>query len=86
MEQDVIGDKQKNVTDVTDRQHAIINLIKEHTNMTTTQMAERLGVTKRTILRDIESLKECSKNLLTDSQIYLTIIRYDFVPLQYQTT
>jgi biotin operon repressor len=57
MEQDVIGDKQKNVTDVTDRQHAIINLIKEHTNMTTTQMAERLGVTKRTILRDIEALK-----------------------------
>lgn len=58
MEQDVIGDKQKNVTDVTDRQHAIINLVKEHTNMTTTQMAERLGVTKRTILRDIEALKE----------------------------
>lgn len=58
MEQDVIGDKQKNVTDVTDRQHAIINLIKEHTNMTTTQMAERLGVTNRTILRDIESLKK----------------------------
>ena len=58
MEQDAIGDKQKNVTDVTDRQHAIINLIKEHTNMTTTQMAERLGVTKRTILRDIESLKK----------------------------
>lgn len=58
MEQDVIGDKQKNVTDVTDRQHAIINLVKEHTNMTTTQMAERLGVTKRTILRDIEALKK----------------------------
>lgn len=58
MEQDVIGDKQKNVTDVTDRQHAIINLVKEQTNMTTTQMAERLGVTKRTILRDIEALKE----------------------------
>ena len=58
MEQDVNGDKHKNVTDVTDRQHAIINLIKEHTNMTTTQMAERLGVTKRTILRDIESLKK----------------------------
>ena len=58
MEQDVIGGKQKNITDVTDRQHAIINLIKEHTNMTTTQMAERLGVTKRTILRDIESLKK----------------------------
>lgn len=58
MEQDVIGDKQKNVTDVTARQHAIINLIKEHTNMTTTQMAERLGVTKRTILRGIESLKK----------------------------
>jgi Fic family protein len=57
MEQDVIGDKQKNVTDVTDRQHAIINLVKEHINMTTTQMAERLGVTKRTILRDIEALK-----------------------------
>lgn len=58
MEQDVIGDKQKNVTDVTDRQHAIINLVKEHTNITTTQMAERLGVTKRTILRDIEALKK----------------------------
>ena len=57
MEQDVIGDKKENVTDVTDRQHAIINLVKEHTNMTTTQMAERLGVTKRTILRDIEALK-----------------------------
>lgn len=63
MEQDAIGDKQKNVTDVTDRQHAIINLIKEHTNMTTTQMAERLGVTKRTILRDIEALK--GKGLIT---------------------
>ena len=58
MEQDVNGDKHKNVTDVTDRQHAIINLVKEHTNMTTTQMAERLGVTKRTILRDIEALKK----------------------------
>ena len=58
MEQDVIGDKHKNVTDVTDRQHAIINLVKDHANMTTTQMAERLGVTKRTILRDIEALKE----------------------------
>lgn len=58
MEQTVIGDKEKNVTDVTDRQHAIINLVKEHSNMTTTQMAERLGVTKRTILRDIEALKE----------------------------
>ena len=31
--------------------------------MTTTQMAERLGVTKRTILRDIEALKE--KGLIT---------------------
>ena len=58
MEQDVIGDKQKNVTDVTDRQHAIINLVKDHADMTTTQMAEKLGVTKRTILRDIEALKE----------------------------
>ena len=58
MEQDVIGDKSDNVTDVTDRQHAIIDLVKEHTNITTTQMAERLGVTKRTILRDIEVLKE----------------------------
>lgn len=58
MEQDVIGDKHKDVTDVTDRQHAIINLVKDHANMTTTQMAERLGVTKRTILRDIEALKE----------------------------
>ena len=58
MEQDVIGDKQENVTDVTDRQHAIINLVKDHANMTTTQMAERLGVTKRTILRDIEALKK----------------------------
>ena len=28
MEQFVIGDKQENVTDVTDRQHAIINLVK----------------------------------------------------------
>lgn len=58
MEQTVIGDKEKNVSDVTDRQHTIINLVKEHSNMTTTQMAERLGVTKRTILRDIEALKE----------------------------
>lgn len=58
MEQDVNGDKHKNVTDVTDRQHAIINLVKDYANMTTTQMAERLGVTKRTILRDIEALKE----------------------------
>ena len=57
MEQNVIGDKQENVTDVTDRQHAIINLVKDHTNMTTTQMAERFGVTKRTILRDIKALK-----------------------------
>ena len=58
MEQVVNGDKHKNVTNVTDRQHAIINLVKDHADMTTTQMAERLGVTKRTILRDIDALKE----------------------------
>ena len=63
MEEDVIGDKQRNVTDVTERQRAIINLIKDNTTISTLQMAERLGVTKRTILRDIETLK--AKGIIT---------------------
>ncbi len=63
MEQDVIGDKSDDVTDVTDRQHTIINMVKQTPAISTTQMAEKLGVTKRTILRDIEALK--GKGLIT---------------------
>ncbi len=63
MEDDVIGDKRENVTDVTDRQRAIINLMKDNATVSTIQMAEKLGVTKRTILRDIEALK--AKQIIT---------------------
>ena len=59
-------EKQKtdNVTDnVTDNQRhiKIIELIKINNKISTTEMAEILDVTKRTILRDIEKLKEQNK-------------------------
>lgn len=59
---ETIGDNTSHVTDVTDRQHAIINLIKNNVTISTSQMAETLHVTKRTILRDINILK--AKNII----------------------
>lgn len=48
-----------NVTNnVTKRQKKIIELIQQDKNISTTRMAEVCGVNKRTILRDIENLKE----------------------------
>lgn len=43
--------------DVTDRQKQIINLIKENRNISTREMAEKLNLSKRTILRDINEMK-----------------------------
>jgi prophage maintenance system killer protein len=51
-----------NVTDnVTDRNVKIIALIKKDAHISTSQMATILSVSKRTILRDIEELKQMGK-------------------------
>lgn len=55
--EDGIGDKTTDVTDVTDRQKAILAMVKENAMLSTAQMAEKLNVSKRTILRDIDILK-----------------------------
>lgn len=55
--EDFIGDKATNVTDVTDRQKAILAMVKENAMLSTAQMSEKLNVAKRTILRDIDILK-----------------------------
>jgi len=57
----------RNVTDnVTDKRFAkIIDLIMENDTISTSQIAEELNVTKRTILRDISKLK--TDNLITRS-------------------
>lgn len=48
-----------NVTNgLTDRQKKIIGLIKENKKVSTAEMAEICQVNKRTILRDIEKLKD----------------------------
>ena len=57
-----IGDTPANVTDVTERQQAILDFIRADKSISTTAIAERLQVSKRTVLRDIENLK--SKDLL----------------------
>jgi len=66
---DNVTDVIDNVTDVIDvaenvtdnRYKQIINLIKNHFNISTAEISEKLGVSKRTILRDIEKLKTQNK-------------------------
>lgn len=58
MEDNFIGDKPKDVTDVTDRQKTILGIIRANNNITTVSLAEQLGITKRTVLRDIDILKK----------------------------
>ena len=62
MEGVFIGDKDSDVTDVTDRQNAILDLMRADALVSTSTIAERLEVTKRTVLRDVEVLK--AKGLL----------------------
>jgi ATP-dependent DNA helicase RecG len=58
----VFSGNSNNVTDnVTDRTVLIIEIIKENNKITTNEIAEKLKVTKRTILRDIEILKKQGK-------------------------
>jgi len=58
---DNVTDVTDNVTDVTDddayRSEKILNLIRENNKITASEIAKYIGVTKRTILRDIEKLK-----------------------------
>ncbi len=58
----VTDDVTDNVTDdVTDREQIIFDKIKQDNKVTTTQLANQLNVSKRTILRDIEKLKQQNK-------------------------
>lgn len=57
--QDVTNNVTNNVTNgFTDRQRKIIELIKQNKKISTVEMAEICQVNKRTILRDIEKLKD----------------------------
>jgi fido (protein-threonine AMPylation protein) len=57
-----VTDNVTNVTDnVTDRDSKIIALIKENNHISTAKMAIILSVSKRTILRDIDKLKQLGK-------------------------
>ena len=59
---DVTDNNVTDVTDVTDdtpnRFHKILNLIIENNQIATQQIAKKMNLTKRTILRDIEKMKE----------------------------
>lgn len=51
--------KEKNTENVTEnRELIILNMIRENRNITTTQLAKRINVTRRTIARDIENMKQ----------------------------
>jgi predicted HTH transcriptional regulator len=50
-----------NVTGNVDRLDKLINLLDKKPNISTTELAIELSVTKRTILRDIAKLKEIQK-------------------------
>ena len=55
--------KEKNTENVTEnvtenRELIILNLIRENRNITTIQLAKRINVTRRTIARDIENMKQ----------------------------
>ena len=54
---DVTDDVIDNVTDVTDRATKILSLIRDNKQITVSDIARHLEVTKRTILRDIEKMK-----------------------------
>ena len=56
-----VTDVTNNVTDVTDRLSQILLLIEADNRTSTAKMAEILSVSKRTILRDIEKLKQAGK-------------------------
>ncbi len=67
---DVTDNATDNVTDVLDnitdnvpdnRYEQITNLIKNNFNISTTEISEKLGISKRTVLRDIEKLKTQNK-------------------------
>ncbi len=61
---DVTKDVTDNVTDnVTDREHLILVALNNNNKTTTSQLAEAFNVTKRTIIRDIEKLKQ--KKIIT---------------------
>ena len=56
------NEKDVNVTDnVTGREQVIFDKIKQDNKITTTQLANQLNISKRTILRDIEKLKQQNK-------------------------
>jgi ATP-dependent DNA helicase RecG len=57
-----VTDNVTDVTDVTDRTKKILEIIVEDNQITISEIAKRMKVTKRTILRDIEKLK--NDNLL----------------------
>ncbi|NGM63446.1 HTH domain-containing protein [Sphingobacterium sp. SGG-5] len=50
------SDVTENVTE--NRRRQIVNLMLKHPSITTAQIAEMLNVTKRTIIRDVEKLKD----------------------------
>ncbi len=53
-----------NVTDnVTDRQNRVLLLIKQNIKISTREIAELLGISKRTVLRELDDMK--NKKLLT---------------------
>lgn len=53
--------KSNQISNDTDRLTAVLNLIINNTNISTVQIAKKLGVSKRTVLRDIEELKKREK-------------------------
>ena len=55
----VFTDKSSDVTDkVTDNQSKIIQLILENNKVSTSEIAEKLGISKRKVLENIKKLKE----------------------------
>ena len=62
--------KIENVTEnVTEKRlNQIIQLLKNNPSITTELIAEKLNVTKRTILRDLEKLKKSGKVIYAGSQ------------------
>ncbi|MBO4814979.1 MAG: Fic family protein [Muribaculaceae bacterium] len=61
MNDEKIGDILNDVTNVTNRHNNILQLLKTNEHITTSELAALLHVTKRTVLRDIATLKQSSR-------------------------
>ena len=65
-EDDHVNDHVNDHVKLTERQYAILDLMKKNPTISLDQMTTRIGVSKRTIQRDIAAMKDIVKHVDSD--------------------